>query len=175
MAVTRARLISVLCALSASGCAELRDDTRAVMTDAAILQAEVRDDWQEGPTDGTVCLDPRVLTDENTGALGASRWAPAVLSALQMDTLVAIDTTVGAMYLDGARACAPRGGKPSIRMGVPSVRGDSAELAVYAYWPATTDDAGWRFPLSVVLARRSGRWVVVRHPGEEFPVQPDAR
>lgn len=175
MVLSRTVLTFALCALLPLGCNEPQDGRIVLRTDAAILRAEIRDDWQEGPTDGTVCVDPRVLRNAAPGDTVTMTWAPDVLSALQADTLISIDTTVGPIYTPDARTCAPRRGKPSIRMGVPSVRGDSSDLSVYASWPASPNDAGWRFPMTSVLARRGGQWALARHPGQEFPVLPDAR
>ena len=175
MVVSRTAFVIALCALTSLGCTEPHAARPVMQTDAAILRAAIRDDWQEGLTDGTVCVDPRVLREPSSVDTLTMQWAPGVLFALQADTLISIDTTMGPIYTHGARACAPRRGRPSIRLGVPFIRGDSADLSVYAFWPASQNDAGWSFPMSSVLVRRGGQWALARHPGHEFPGVQDAR
>ena len=113
--------------------------------------------------------------DTSTRSTVTMRWAPEVLSALELDTLVSIDTTVGPSHATGARACAPRGKKPNIRLNVPSARSDRTDMSMYAFWSASPDDAGERFPRSSVLALCGGRQAFARHPGQVFPVVSDAR
>ncbi len=137
--------------------------------DPAVLQGALGD-WQEGPTDGRICLDPRVLP-----ALGATdtireRWADAVLEALLMDSFVAVDTTVAPRSKRRQRACTPTRSKPRIVVGRPQLRGDSADIETAVWEPVAGTDSGTYWRLPVVLARHGERWEIARRIGPSVPV-----
>jgi hypothetical protein len=146
----------------------------AAAADPAVLLAAMWY-WQEGPTDGRVCLEPRALAAPDAAG-PAPRWADSVLAALLADTLVALDTTSGAAGA-GCRACAPEPSHPRVTFGVPRVRGDTADLEMAAYAPAAgaRPPRADRFP--TVLSRRAGQWYFVGradHRVQELPAPPGA-
>jgi len=49
--------------------------------------------WQEGPTDGRVCLDPEVLSNDTLDTAERAELADTVLTAVLGDTLIALDST----------------------------------------------------------------------------------
>jgi hypothetical protein len=118
--------------------------------------------WQEGPTDGRVCLDPRVLPTDTATVTARPVWADAVLAALLTDTLVALDSTAVPTRDTGRRACAPTRGHPRISIGLPSERGDSVDIETEGRDPA----AGAAMRTKLVLGRVNGRWVIVRSAGQ---------
>ena len=132
--------------------------------DPAVLRGALSD-WQEGPTDGRICLDLRLLPASDATDSIDERWSNAVIEALLMDTFVAVDTTAVPRTTPRQQACTPTRHKPRIVVGRPQMRGDSADIETAVWEPVAGSDSGtyWRFP--VVLARQGERWEIARRIG----------
>ena len=154
-----ARVVGALTLASCTGAAA------GVGAQPAVLRGALLD-WQEGPTDGRVCLDPHVLPPAGDSPAPRARWADSVLAALLADSLVALDTTAAARRFPGQRACAPAPGHPRVALGRPRVRGDSADIETAAWTPAAAGASARETRIPAVLARRGARWYFARRPGQ---------
>lgn len=144
----------------------------AVVADPAVLRGALRD-WQEGPTDGRVCLDPRVLAAAGD-TVPPRRWAESVLAALLTDTLVALDTSAAPRGNPTQRACASSPQRPRIALGMPVVRGDSAVMVTAAFPGDRGAAPASELRLPVILGRRGSSWYIRRRPGQKFIPLPPA-
>lgn len=117
--------------------------------------------WQEGPTDGRVCLDPDVLSNDTLGTAGREEWADTVLTGVLGDTLIALDSTHEMSQHMSAPRCAPTADHPRISVGLPVSRGDSVEMQLGAWAPSTSTEPSHRYRNTVVLARVGSRWRMV--------------
>ena len=168
------RILRLAGTVALSACAAAPAGERVAAETPAILQATLKQDWQEGPTDGRVCLDPRILSATGAPDTVPVLWEPAVLATLLSDTLVSIDTSIAGLRTGAPRACAPRRGMASIKFGQPLLRGDTAMLSSTAWWPASANDAEWRLVRYVTLARDSSVWRIVGYPDMKFqPLIPE--
>jgi hypothetical protein len=161
------RVIIFLAVAIASCAPDPASTPSSAVADVAILRAALFG-WQEGPTDGRICLDPRVLRMSSDTVGPALRWAPAVLSDILRDTLIAIDSTVRPLYLPGARACTPTIHRPRIAIGIPVLAGDSAVMLSAAFDADSVlfprDERQWL----MVLRMRDGEWLYSHSPGVRF-------
>lgn len=99
----RVRLLAFL--LWFAACAQ-PPSVRFVESDPEVLRG-VLASWQEGPTDGNLCLDQRVLAQSGR-VLGAVRWAPQLLESLSTDPRISIDTSHFPLPTTALRGCGPR-------------------------------------------------------------------
>jgi hypothetical protein len=147
--------------------------SQAPVPEAAILRAAISD-WQEGPTDGRICLDARILppSADRPPASGPV-WGSAILDALLADTLVAL--ALGTLPASGAyRVCSPSRTLPRLSMSRPvRTRGDYIVTSA-AENPAESSDKGDRlarpFRVRTLIGRRAGRWIVLDHFDMPFKV-----
>jgi hypothetical protein len=165
---------AALVLLIAVGCHAAAPPGAVASADASVLQV-VLSDWQEGPTDGRICLDPLVLLPEVTQSSRRPRWSDSVLRVLLHDTLVAIDTSAAAVRLAGARDCASTRAHPRIALGVPHVRNDSVDVESEAIVADDSTSRGGRLRVSTVLSRMKSRWVIVRRGTPTIQSVPPAR
>ena len=152
------------------GCHRSTSKSRDATTDPAILRGALSD-WQEGPTDGRVCLDPRVLPADSTSQ-PSRRWADTVLAALLSDTLVAVDSTIASPSNVQTRLCAPTGEHARISLGFPLTRGDSIDIVTQASLPTTVTGSARDLRIGSVLTRVGTRWVIARRRGQQFQSLP---
>src|SRR6185312_8769260 len=96
------------------GVVSCRSNPPDATADPAILRGALQD-WQEGLTDGRVCLDSRVLPSDSTHS-GAppQRWADSVVAPLMSDTRIALDSTTGTPIRPNSRLCAPTREHPRV-------------------------------------------------------------
>ena len=154
-----------------TACGSARPPETAV-ADSAVLRSALWD-WQEGPTDGCICLDPWVLAGPgDTGP--PRRWAESVLAALLADTLVALDTSAAPRRAPTQQACASSPDRPRISLGMPLLQGDSAVIVTAAFPTSRASDPARELRLPVVLGRRGTSWYVRRRPGQTFKSLPPA-
>lgn len=133
--------------------------------DVALLRVAIAD-WQEGPTDGSVCLDSHVLTLDASAHAPRQSWSPDVLKALLTDERIAVANSPDAPTW--ARRCTSRRFHPRIAIGVPMVRGDTAEVATAAFGVATATDSAHTLRERMILVRTRGKWVITAHPDMHF-------
>jgi hypothetical protein len=95
-------------------------------------------------------------------------WAEPVLCALLANSLVALDSTGAGGRYAHHRVCAPTRFHPTIRLGIPRVRGDTADIQMAASVPASATDSAFVHRGRTVLARVHRRWMVVAHPDMRF-------
>jgi len=131
--------------------------------------------WQEGPTDGRVCLDPKVLSNDTLDTAERAEWAATVLTAVLGDTLIALDRTRDMSQRIIARRCAPDADHPRISVGVPVSRGDSLEMRLAAWAPATSTQPAHQYRNTVVLARVDSEWRLVGVLTRHFQLLPGLR
>jgi hypothetical protein len=98
-------------------------------TEPSILRAELRDEWQEGPTDGSICFDPRALSAPRKRPAQPMFWDERVPSALLADSRVALDSTGAGGRYSHDRQCAPTGLHPRV---APNMRFKTLAPAVVA-------------------------------------------
>lgn len=126
--------------------------------------------WQEGPTDGRVCLDPDVLSNDTLGTAEREEWADTVFTAVLGDTLIALDSTIEVSQHMSAPRCAPTADHPRISVGLPVSRGDSVEMQLDAWAPSTSTEPAHQNSNTVVLARVDSAWRTVGVLGRHFQV-----
>jgi len=141
---------------------------RQVSADPAVLRAALGD-WQEGPTDGRICLDPRALATD-TAETGRARWTDAVLAALSTDTLIALDSSPGPLPRQFRRTCAPGRDMPAVAVGMPTIRGDSADITTAAFLPQTSTERARSMPSRIILVRQRGEWRIADYPDRRFQI-----
>jgi hypothetical protein len=156
----------VLIILTAAGCGEPQAGVPTATADVALL-SDVLDGWQEGPTDGRLCLDPRVLQSKPAINGGGVYWSDSTLIELLRDTLVSIDTSGGFERLARQRKCAPTFG--GIMIGLPRVKGDSAEIETGALIRAIGTYSRQEMRVHESLVRRGGHWLVVEQQRQFYP------
>ena len=163
VALTALVLAIWACGDRSTGVVKLPADPRLLRT---ILHT-----WQEGPTDGRICLDPRVLALGDSAAAQPPReWADSVLRALQADTMIAIDTSV-TRRADASRACVPTRDHPRISLSMPRFRGDSATVESQALLDSAPGIGASRVLDSAVL-RRSGRnWIFAQRSAPDYQTE----
>ena len=135
--------------------------------DVVLLRAAVAD-WQEGPTDGRVCLDARVLDAPDSGRV--VYWATPILTALLADTLIAVDSSTLPSAHPPLRYCVPSLGRPRIACGIPHVHDHVVDIRMNAWAPASGSDTSLHVPSSVTLAWRFHGWRVIAHPDQHFRI-----
>jgi hypothetical protein len=158
-----------LCACSLQGPAH-----RYAFADPAAIRAALYF-WQEGPTDGRVCLDPYALSSDTIQVADGAEWSDTVLTAVLRDTLVALDSTRETSRQITARKCAPSADHPRISVGVPVRHGDGVELELGAWAPPTSAAPAHQNRNTVVLARVESQWRLVGVLGRHFQVLPGSR
>ena len=131
--------------------------------------------WQEGPTDGRVCLDPDVLSADTLGTTERKEWAETVLSAVLGDTLIALDSTINMSQRISAPRCAPTAEHPRISVGLPVSRGDGLEMQLGAWVPATRSEPAHQYRNTIVLARIDSEWRMVGVLSRDFQVVRSSR
>ena len=141
--------------------------------DVAVVRAAVAD-WQEGPTDGHVCLDARVLRNAPRGEPSAY-WASAMLDSLLADSLIAVDQSTLPRSARPLRSCRPSRTRPRVAIGVPQARHDSIHIAMNAWVPSHASDTSALFDSPVTLTRQAHGWRVAAHPAQHFEILQRAR
>ena len=136
--------------------------------DLAVVRAAIAD-WQEGPTDGHVCLDARVLRNA-AGRQPATYWASAMLDSLLADSLIAVDQSTLPPNAPSLRSCLPSREGLRVAFGVPQVRLDSVHIAMSAWVPSHGSDTSALFDSPVTLTRQLLGWQVVAHPTQHFEI-----
>jgi hypothetical protein len=148
-------------------------NAQAPVPEAAILRAAIAD-WQEGPTDGRICLDARMLPpNADRPSASSPVWRAALLEAVLADPSVAIARGTLATA-SPYRVCSPSRTLPRLSVSRPvRARGGFMVTAAVEY-PSRSFASGERlarpFRVRVLIARRSGRWMVVGHPDMPFKV-----
>ena len=150
------------------GCGPSSPVATQLDADPAVLRGALSD-WQEGPTDGRICLALRVLPASDATGAFQERWSNAVIEALLMDTLISVDTTAAPRTSARQRVCTPTDKQPRIVLGRPHIRGDSADAETAAWEPVAGSDSGAFRRYLVVLARQGERWEIARRIGPSAP------
>lgn len=148
------------------GCRSAPQRARA---DGAVLRAAIAD-WQEGPTDGRVCLDARVLRPSTAGRATAVYWASGMLDSLLSDPLIAVDRSTLPIGDVARRYCVPSHKRARIALGRPERRGDSARVDMSAWIPASESDTAVVVESPVVLVRQAATWHITSHPAQHFQI-----
>lgn len=78
--------------LVVAACSSPAPLNRYAFADPAMIHAALYF-WQEGPTDGRVCLEPYLLSNDTLRTAEEAEWADTVLTAVLGDTLIALDST----------------------------------------------------------------------------------
>jgi len=146
---------------------------QAPRDEAAIVRAAIAD-WQEGPTDGRICLDARVLPpDADSPSRSSPVWRAAVLDTVLADSSVAIARGTLATA-SPYRECSPSRTLPRLSVSLPvRSRGGYIVATAIEYPPgsfASSERLARPFRVRVLIARRSRRWMVVGHPDMHFKV-----
>lgn len=141
--------------------------------DVTVLRAALAD-WQEGPTDGHVCLDARVLRNATSG-VPVTYWAVPILDSLLADTLIAIDQSTLPPGHQALRRCLRSHQAPRVALGIPQARQDSVYIAMNAWVPSNSSDSSAFFESPVTLARQEHGWRVIAHPAQHFQILERAR
>lgn len=166
--MTRRRRALVTASLAGALAAACAAEQRAT-GDTALLRVAL-DDWQEGPTDGRVCLDARAVP-AGASAPG-DRWADSVLTVLLADPGIALDTTNGPVEgprgAPDVRHCGLPGARWVVALGEPQRRGDTADVATTARLAAHGIDTAHAGSNRLRLARVGGRWAIVDHLDMHF-------
>ena len=163
------RALRVALVVTAIACGAPADHPAHVAIDPALLHA-ILAGWQEGPTDGRVCLDPRVLEHPSQAGGIPTRWSDEALAVLLADDRVALDTA-RASTRAGRRTCTPTRAHPRISLAVPVLRSDSAIVTTAAFAPATVADTAFTLWVTTTLVReRTGRWRVVDTQGWPYGI-----
>ena len=157
-----------------AACAKPVPSHRYASVDPTMIRAALYF-WQEGPTDGRVCLDPDVLSNDTPGPAEREEWADTVLTAVLGDTFIALDSTIEVSQHMSAPRCAPTADHPRISVGLPVSRGDSVEMQLGAWAPSTSTEAAHQNRNTVVLARVHSEWRTVGVLGRHFQVLPSPR
>jgi len=152
-----------------AACAKPVPSHRYASVDPTMIRAALYF-WQEGPTDGRVCLDPDVLSNDTLGPAEREEWADTVLTAVLGDTLIALDSTIEVSQHMSAPRCAPTADHPRISVGLPVSRGDSVEMQLGAWAPSTSTEPTHQNRNTVVLARVHSEWRTVGVLGRHFQV-----
>lgn len=162
-----ARALCIALAATVLACGVPAAHRAPAVSDPTLLRA-VLAGWQEGPTDGKICLDPRVL-ERSSQARGTARWwSDEVLEVLLADDQVALDSARAATR-GRPRTCTPTRMHPRISLGVPVLRSDSAIVATAVFAPATVADTALTLWITTTLVRdTTGRWRVVDDQGFPF-------
>lgn len=146
------------------GCGTASPSVTERDADPAVLRGALAD-WQEGPTDGRICLDLRVLPAVDATDTTREHWSNRVVEALLSDTFIAVDTTAVPRSTPQQRACAPTPLTPRIVVGRPHMLGDSAEVETAVWEPVAGSDSGTYSRYPVMLARQGERWHIARRIG----------
>ena len=158
------RALCIALAVTVIACGVPAAHPATIASDPTLLHA-VLAGWQEGPTDGGVCLDPRVLEQPSQVRGIPTWWSDGVLAVLLADDRVALDSA-RASTRASTRTCTPTRAHPRISLGVPVLRSDSAIVATAAFAPATVADTAFTLWVTTTLVReRTGRWRVVDNQG----------
>lgn len=144
---------------------------RYAVADPAMIHAALYF-WQEGPTDGRVCLDPYAFSNDIRRAAEPAEWEDTVLTAVLRDTLVALDSTRKMSRQITARRCAPTADHPRISVGLPVSRHDSVEMQLGAWALPTLKEPAHQYRNTVVLARVDSQWRMVAVLARHFQVLP---
>jgi len=166
------RCLAALVVLAA--CAPPAPSHRYASVDPTMIHAALYF-WQEGPTDGRVCLDPDVFSADTLGTAEREEWAETVLTAVLGDTLIALDSTINMSQRISAPRCAPTAEHPRISVGLPVSRGDSLEIQLGAWVPATRSEPAHQYRNTVVLARIDSEWRTVGVLRHDFQLVRSAR
>lgn len=146
------------------GCTPRSDRQSRIVSDPIMLRAALSG-WQEGPTDGRLCLDPLVLEPSSTRRASAF-WSDTVLAVLLGDSRVALDSS-RAPSRTGVRACAPTRTHPRLSLAPPVFQRETAIVESAASTPATGADSAFtlRITTRLVHDRMNSRWTVVGNHG----------
>ena len=161
----RASVVALTLACHASALHETADVT--------VLRAAIAD-WQEGPTDGRVCLDARVLRNAAPRE-PVTYWAVKILDSLLVDTLIAVDESTLPTNHHALRRCLPSRQTPRVAFGVPQARQDSIYVAMNAWAPTNSADSSAFFESPVMLRWQGNGWRIIAHPAQRFQILERAR
>lgn len=146
---------------------------QAPVRETEILRAAIGD-WQEGPTDGRICLDARVLSaDAEHPRASAPVWPSAILDAVLADSMIAIARgTLRAS--ERYRACSPSRTRPQLALSRP-IRAHGGFVVVSAIQYGAESRSEGEEParpirIRALIGLRAGRWTVLGRPDMHFKV-----